>query len=96
MVFLGMENVDKRLMRWKHLFDRFSEIVKFADFAEADVADMAEQLCEVTLTPDAITYIHSKANRFRRIIVELYRAEHVARTNSLKTVSAEDLKGMSK
>jgi DNA transposition AAA+ family ATPase len=92
MVFIGMGNADKKLMRYKHLFDRFSEIIKFTDFAEADVADIAEQLCEVALTPDAITYIHSKANRFRRIMIELYRAEMTARTNSLKTVSAEDLR----
>jgi DNA transposition AAA+ family ATPase len=94
MVFIGMGNADKKLMRYKHLFDRFSEIIKFTDFAEVDVADIAEQLCEVALTPDAITYIHSKANRFRRILIALYRAETIARTNSLKTVSAEDLRGI--
>ena len=95
-VFIGMGMADKKLMRFKHLYDRFAEIVKFHDLSESDIKGIAEQMCEVKLTADAIPYIHSQANRFRRIVVWLYRAESIARANSLKEITAQHLNGTKK
>lgn len=92
-LFIGMAQADKKLMRYKHLYDRFSEIVRFHDLTEADVASIADQLCEVPITKDGVAYIHTTANRFRRIVVMLYKAEAMARANNLKEVSAADLNG---
>lgn len=36
-VFVGMNLVHKKLERYKHLYDRFSEIVKFESFGVADL-----------------------------------------------------------
>ena len=87
-VFIGMGHADKKLLRFKHLYDRFSEIIKFQDLSVKDVGAIAEQMCEVKLTDDAISYIHSQANRFRRVVVWLYKCEAIARTNSLKEIPA--------
>ena len=92
-IFIGMGMADKKLMRFKHLYDRFAEIVKFHDLSESDIKGIAEQMCEVKLAADAIPYIHSQANRFRRIVVWLYRAESIARANSLKEIAAQHLIG---
>lgn len=92
-VLIGMDQADKKLMRFKHLYDRFSEIVRFHPLSEADIKAIAEQMCEVKLSDDAVSYIHSQANRFRRVVVWLYKAEAIARANSLKEVRAEHLNG---
>lgn len=94
LVLIGMDQADKKLMRFKHLYDRFSEILRFHPLTEADVKSIAEQMAEVKLTDDAISYIHSQANRFRRVVVWLYKAEAIARANSLKEVDARHLNGV--
>jgi len=95
-VFIGMGMADKKLMRYRHLYDRFSEIVKFTDLSEADIRTIADEMCEVKIKDDAVKFIHSQATKFRRVIVWLYRAEHIARTNGLKEVSAQHLNGRQK
>ncbi len=92
-VFIGMNEADKKLMRYKHLYDRFSEVVPFRPLSEADITSAAEQLCEVKLAKDAIAHIHQTANRFRQVVVWFYKAEAVARTNNLKEVCLMDLNG---
>jgi DNA transposition AAA+ family ATPase len=93
-VFIGMGNADKKLMRYRHLHDRFSEIVKFHDLTREDVQTISEQLCEVKLSEDAVAYIHNAAQKFRKVVVFLYRAEAVARANGLKAVTAAHLNGV--
>jgi len=95
-IFIGMDMADKKLARFKHLYDRFSEIVKFTFLTLGDVKIIAEQMCEVKLSDDAISYIHSKANRFRRVVVQLYKAEAIARAGSLKEVTLAHLQGAKK
>jgi len=92
-VFIGMDRADKKLMRYKHLYDRFAEIVAFARLTEDDVTSIAQQLCEVKLSADACAFVHGTANRFRQVIMWLYRAEARARANNKKEIAAADLKG---
>jgi DNA transposition AAA+ family ATPase len=96
LVLIGMDQADKKLMRFKHLYDRFSEIVRFTPLSSADVKSVAEQMCEVKLSDDAVSYIHNQANRFRRVVVWLYKAEAIAKANSLKEVSMQHLQGVRK
>ncbi|HOE18892.1 MAG TPA: ATP-binding protein [Syntrophorhabdaceae bacterium] len=90
-VFIGMAGADKKLMRYRHLHDRFSEIVRFHDLTLDDVRAIADQLCEVKLLADAIQHIYSEAKKFRGIILRLYRAEAKARANGLKEVTKAHL-----
>lgn len=92
-IFIGMDQADKKLRRYRHLYDRFSEIVKFIDLTAADVRAIADELCEARLADDAVEHIHSKSSKFRRIIVELYKAEAVARANRLEIVTSANLNG---
>ena len=67
-IFIGMGLAHRKLERYKHLYDRFSEILKFETFEVNDLSQIITQLSEVTFTQDAIEYIHSKFNRFRQIV----------------------------
>jgi len=62
----------------------------------SDIKAIADQMCEVKLSEDAVQYIHSQANRFRRVVVQLYKSESIARANSLKEVTAAHLQGVKK
>ncbi|MEJ5227220.1 AAA family ATPase [Thermodesulfovibrio sp.] len=92
-VFIGMDNAEKKLMRFKHLYDRFSEIVRFNPLSEKDIRSIANQLCEVEISDEAIAFIHANATRFRRVMVWLYKAEAIAKANGLKKVELIHLQG---
>jgi len=91
-ILVGMGRADKKLMRYKHLFDRISEIVKFEPFKEQDVKDILAQLCEVKITDDGIKYIYSQTSRFRQIVKMTNKAEQLAKANNLNTLDEITLK----
>lgn len=95
-VFIGMEDAERKLNRYPHLNDRVMERIRFDKLTLEDIRTAAHELCEVKLTDDAISYIHSEAPRFRPLIQKIYRAEALAKTNSLKEVTAADLAGVKK
>ncbi len=88
-IFVGMGLAHKKLERYKHLFDRFSEIVKFETFGVNDLSQIVSQLSEVTFTPDAVEYIHSKINRFRQIVQLINKMETFAKDNNLTEITKE-------
>jgi DNA transposition AAA+ family ATPase len=93
MIFIGMSQADKRLMRYPHLWDRFVEIVRFQPLDRIDVEMMTKTLSEVGFTGDAIEEIVTKSEgKIRKIITLVHRAEQIARINGLKSISARDLR----
>lgn len=92
-VLMGMAGIDRKLSRYNHLADRFAEQVQFKELSKDDVRMVADQLCEVKLDDTACDFIWQKDKRLRQLIVWLYRAEHIARANSLKVVTAAQLEG---
>ena len=91
-IFVGMGLAHKKLERYKHLFDRFSEIVKFETFGVNDLKQIFDQLAEVKLTPDAIEYIHKKYNRFRQLVQLINQLEIIANENNLEEITLEIIK----
>lgn len=89
MIFVGMGLAHKKLERHKHLFDRFSEIVKFETFKIADVEEIVSELSEIDFTIDAIELLHKKHNRFRQIVQTINKFEVIARENELTEISKE-------
>ncbi len=90
-IFIGMGLAHKKLERYKHLFDRFSEILKFETFRINDLCQIVNQLSEVPFTPDAIEYIHRKYNRFRQIVQLINQVETFAKDNNLAEITKEVL-----
>ena len=88
-IFIGMGLAHRKLERYKHLYDRFSEILKFETFGVNDLSQIINQLSEVSFTPDAIEYIHTKFNRFRQIVQLINQMETFAKDNTLAEINME-------
>lgn len=91
-ILVGMGLAHKKLERYKHLFDRFSEIVKFEIFSVNDLKQIFEQLSEITVNIDAIEYIHKKYNRFRQIVQLINQLEIVTKENNLEEITLDIIK----
>ncbi len=88
-IFIGMVLAHRKLERYKHLYDRFSAIIKFETFGVNDLSQIINQLSEVTFTPDAIEYIHSKYNRFRQIVQLINQMETFSKDNNLAEITKD-------
>ena len=88
-IFIGMGLAHRKLERYKHLYDRFSEILKFEIFGVNDLSQIIGQLSEIAFTLDAIEYIHSKYNRFRQIVLLINQMEIFAKDNNLTEINME-------
>lgn len=88
-IFVGMCLAHKKLERYKHLFDRFSEIVKFETFGVNDISQIINQLAEIKFTADAIEFIYKKYNRFRQIVQLISKLESFAKENNLEEITKE-------
>ena len=91
-IFVGMGLAHKKLERYKHLFDRFSEIVKFETFSINDLKQIFDQLSEVPFTLDAIEFIHKKYNRFRQIVQLINQLEIIGKDNNLQEMNLDVIK----
>lgn len=88
-IFVGMGLAHRKLERYKHLYDRFSEILKFETFGVNDLCQIMNQLSEVPFTSDSIEYIHTKYNRFRQIVQLINQIENFAKDNNLTEINLE-------
>ena len=55
-IFIGMGLAHRKLERYKHLYDRFSEILKFETFGVNDIGLIINQLSEMYIC----TYLRCK------------------------------------
>ena len=88
-IFIGMGLAHRKLERYKHLYDRFSETLKFETFGVKDLSQIIGQLSEIPFTPEAIEYIHSKYNRFRQIVQLINQMENFTKDNNLAEITKE-------
>ena len=88
-IFIGMGLAHRKLERYKHLYDRFSEILKFETFGVNDLSQIIGQLSEITFTSDAIEYVHTKFNRFRQIVQLINQMETFTKDNNLAEITKE-------
>ena len=88
-VFVGMGLAHRKLEHYKHLYDRFSEIVKFKTFGVNDIAQIINQLAEIQFTPESIEYIYKKYNRFRQIVQLINQMEIFAKDNNIAEITKE-------
>ncbi|WP_028319614.1 AAA family ATPase [Desulfobulbus elongatus] len=91
-ILMGMDTLEKDLKNYAHLIDRVTVRVRFELFSQAEIANYAEQVCEVRLTDDAIAFVHLHGKgRLRMTTTWLERAERIAGLNRLEEVSAAHL-----
>lgn len=90
-LLVGMGAVDKKLRRYKHLFDRIIDIYKFEPFNLDDVKEIITTISEVYIEDEVIEEIHKRANRFRQIVKILSKIEHLAKSEGYTKITKEEL-----
>ena len=93
-VLIGMQESKAKLGKFRHLFDRISEIVEFKPFSKEDMDIIVEELCEIKITDEAKEIFFEKTNRFRQVIKGLSMLEKLAKTNGLNKIDAKHVKGL--
>lgn len=88
-IFIGMGLAHRKLERYKHLYDRFSEILKFEIFGVNDLKQIFDQLSEIKVDTNSIEYIYPKYNRFRQIVQLINQLENFAKDNNLVEINME-------
>jgi len=91
-ILVGMGMADKKLMRYRHFYDRISEKLRFEAFKLEDIRIITQQLCEIELTDCAVQFIYNQTNRFRQIVKMINRAESIAEANDLSILDEITLK----
>jgi DNA transposition AAA+ family ATPase len=91
-ILVGMTLAEKKLSRYRHLYDRLSDIIQFKAFSITDVSEIINQLCEIKVTEPAVSLIYSQSNRFRQIVRLISKIETIAKTNNLEIVDENILK----
>lgn len=93
-VLIGMQEAKTKLGKYRHLYDRLSEIVEFKPFSNEDIEVIVEELSEIKITDEAKEIFFEKTNRFRQIIKGISLLENLAATNGLNKIDVKQVKGL--
>ncbi len=91
-IMMGMEHVDKKLRLCRHLYDRFTAIIRFELFDKKEIANLAEQACAVQLSDCGVEFIEKKGQGKLRLTMTWFtRAEQLGKRNGLDQITAAHL-----
>ena len=93
-LLIGMMHAERKLMKLEHLYDRLSaHIIHLKPLTFPDVKRFVQQVCEVQLEDSVIDQIgRVSGGKLRKIFIEIYKAEKIARINDVQTVTMKLLK----
>ncbi len=91
-VLMGMENADRKLKKYRHLFDRITVTVRFELFSAKDIAGLATEICEIPLSDCGVKFIRDSGHgKLRTTTMWFTRAEKLAAQNDIETITADHL-----
>ena len=93
-VLIGMQEAKTKLGKYRHLYDRISEIIEFKPFSKDDLDVIVEELSEIKITDEAKEIFFEKTNRFRQVIKWISLLENLAKTNGLNKIDVKQVKGL--
>lgn len=93
-VLIGMQESKTKLGKYRHLYDRISEIIEFKPFSKDDLYVIVEELSEIKITDEAKEIFFEKTNRFRQVIKGISLLENLAKTNGLNKIDVKQVKGL--
>ena len=93
-VLIGMQEAKTKLGKYRHLYDRISEIIEFKPFSKDDMDVIVEELSEIKITDEAKEIFFEKTNRFRQVIKGISLLENLAKTNGLNKIDVKQVKGL--
>lgn len=93
-VLIGMQEAKTKLGKFRHLYDRISEVLEFKAFSKEDKEVIVEELSEIRITDEAKEIFFEKTNRFRQVIKGIAMLENLAKTNGLNKIDVKQVKGL--
>lgn len=93
-VLIGMQEAKTKLGKFRHLYDRISEVWEFKAFSKEDKEVIVEELSEIRITDEAKEIFFEKTNRFRQVIKGIAMLENLAKTNGLNKIDVKQVKGL--
>ena len=93
-VLIGMQEAKTKLGKYRHLYDRISEIIEIKPFSKDDLDVIVEELSEIKITDEAKEIFFEKTNRFRQVIKGISLLENLAKTNGLNKIDVKQVKGL--
>lgn len=91
-VFIGEEMADKKLMRYRRLYRRFVEVIRFEKLDREGVDQFVKKLSDVKFDNEAIDKTAIESNgKISEIITLIHRAEAISRTNPDKSIGVKEL-----
>ena len=94
LVLVGMGLVDRKISRLKHFDDRLFKKLRFEHFNQDDISDILKQLTDLEFTEDAINYLATRTNQFRKLVQHIDQIEKLANTNQLEVIDEQLMKGV--
>ena len=93
-LLIGMMHAERKLLKLEHLYDRLqAHIIHLKPLTFPDVKWFVQQVCEVQLEDSVIDQIgRVSGGKLRKIFIEIYKAEKIARINDVQTVTMKLLK----
>lgn len=94
LVLVGMELVDKKISRLKHFDDRLFNKLKFEHFNQEDIEKILNELTDLKFSEEALKYIATRTNQFRKLVQHIDQIEKLASTNQLAVIDEQLVKGI--
>ena len=94
LVLVGMGLVDRKISRLKHFDDRLFKKLRFEHFNQDDISEILKQLTDLEFTEDAINYLATRTNQFRKLVQHIDQIEKLANTNQLEVIDEQLMKGV--
>lgn len=91
-VLTGMSSARKKLARYRHIYDRIAEFLKFEQFSKKETENLLSELSTVKFSEDAIELIHKQSVKLRQLTSLIDTAEDIAKRNSLEIIDSSILK----
>ena len=93
LVLVGMGLVDKKISRLKHFDDRLFKKLKFEHFNQDDIEKILNELTDLEFSEEALKYIATRTNQFRKLVQHIDQIEKLANTNQLEVIDEQLVKG---
>ncbi|MBO6257203.1 AAA family ATPase [bacterium] len=94
LVLVGMGLVDKKISRLKHFDDRLFKKLKFEHFNQEDIKKILNELTNLEFSEEALKYIATRTNQFRKLVQHIDQIEKLASTNQLEVIDEQLVKGV--
>lgn len=94
LVLVGMGLVDKKISRLKHFDDRLFKKLKFEHFNQEDIEKILNELTDLEFSEEALKYIATRTNQFRKLVQHIDQIEKLASTNQLEVIDEQLVKGI--